>query len=213
MPETLDFEEPIATLLKETRGAHGRCRAPTPHQRRSTRCASGLDVAARRSLRVADAVAARAGGPPPEPAGPRGLHRAAVHRLRRDPRRSPVRRRSRDHDRLRRLPRPAGAGRRPRQGRRHQGQDLPQLRLRAARGLPQGAARDAPGREVQPADRRVRRHAGGVPGHRVRRARRRRSHRRQPARHDAARHADHRHRQRRGRQRRRARHRGRRLAS
>ena len=56
----------------------------------------------------------------------------------------------------------------------------------------------------------VRRHAGGVSGHRVGGARRRRGDRRQPARHDDARHADHRHRQRRGRQRRRARHRGRR---
>ena len=48
------------------------------------------------------------------------------------------------------------------------------------------------------------------PGHRVRGARRRRSDRREPARHDAARHADRRDRQRRRRQRRRARHRGRR---
>ena len=36
----------------------------------------------------------------------------------------------------------------------------PQFRLRPARGLSQGAARDAAGREVQPADHRLRRHAG-----------------------------------------------------
>ena len=65
-------------------------------------------------------------------------------------------------------------------------------------------------REVQPADHRVHRHAGGVSGHRVGGARRRRGDRRQPARDDDARRADHRHRQRRRRQRRRARHRDRR---
>ena len=69
--------------------------------------------------------------------------------LRRDSRRPAVRRRSRDHDRLRRLQGPAGAARRPRQGRRHQGQDLPELRVRAARGLPQGASGDAARREVR----------------------------------------------------------------
>ena len=47
-------------------------------------------------------------------------------------------------------------------GTRHQAEDLPQLRLRAAGGLPQGAARDAAGAEVQPADHRLHRHAGGV---------------------------------------------------
>ena len=50
--------------------------------------------------------------------------------------------------RLRRLSRPAGRGRRPPEGARHQAEDLPQLRLRAARGLPQGAARDAARAEV-----------------------------------------------------------------
>ena len=40
----------------------------------------------------------------------------------------------------------AGAGRRPSQGRRrHEAEDLPQLRLRAAGRLPQGAARDGDG--------------------------------------------------------------------
>ena len=40
--------------------------------------------------------------------------------------------------------------RRPPEGQRHQAEDLPQLRLRAARGLSQGAARDADGAEVRP---------------------------------------------------------------
>ena len=56
-------------------------------------------------------------------------------------------------------------------------------------GLSQGASRDAPRREIPPADHRVRRHAGRLSRHRVRGARRRRGDRRQPARHDAARHA------------------------
>ena len=47
-----------------------------------------------------------------------------------------------------RLPRPAGRDRRPPEGPRHQAEDLPQLRLRAAGGLSQGAARDAAGAEV-----------------------------------------------------------------
>ena len=48
-----------------------------------------------------------------------------------------------------------GRRRRAPEGPRHQAEDLPQLRLRAARGLPQGAARHAAGREVPPADRRA----------------------------------------------------------
>ena len=101
----------------------------------------------------------------------------------------------------------AGAGRRPPQGRRrrHEAEDLPQLRLREARGLPQGAAGDEAGGEVQAAGDRVHRHAGGVSGHRVRGARHLGSDRAQPARDGGARHADHRGRARRGRQRRRAR--------
>ena len=40
--------------------------------------------------------------------------------------------------------------RRTPEGQRHQAEDLPQLRLRASRGLSQGAARDAAGAEVRP---------------------------------------------------------------
>ena len=211
MAETLDFEEPIAKLLKELDSL-----TVLPRTDGNQRAIDALRQPPRhgagRGLRVAHAVAARAGRAPSEPARSRRVHRAAVHRVRRDSRRPPLCRRPRDHDRLRRLQGPADPGRRTRQGRGHEGEDLPELRLRAARRLSQGAARDAARREVRPADRDLRRHAGGVPGDRVRRARRRRSDRRQPARHDAARHAGHRHRQRRGRERRRARHRRRRLA-
>ena len=80
------------------------------------------------------------------------------------------------------LQRPAGRCRRPSEGPRHQAEDLPQLRLRQAGGLSQGAARHAAGGEVQPAGHRLRRHAGGLSGRRVRGARRRRGHRAQPAR-------------------------------
>ena len=90
-------------------------------------------------------MAARAGGAASEPAEHARLRRAAVHRLRRAARRPPLRRRPRD-----RLPASptiaaAGRGRRASEGARHQAEDLPQLRLRAARGLPQGAARHAAG--------------------------------------------------------------------
>ena len=61
-------------------------------------------------------------------------------------------------------------------------EDLPQLRVREAGGLPQGDAHDEDGREVRAADHRAGGHAGRLSGHRVRGARRRRGHRLQPAR-------------------------------
>ena len=61
-----------------------------------------------------------------------------------------------------RYQRRAGAGLRPPEGPRHEAEDSAELRLRTARGLPQGAARHAAGREVRPADHRLRRHAGGL---------------------------------------------------
>ena len=159
--ETLDFEEPIAIVLKEIEALRC-CRRPTRAIARSSRCAGGSSRCAAelyKSLTPWQRVLVARHPNRPEP---RGFHPAAVHRVHRDSRRSPLRRRPRAHDRLCRLQGAAGAARRPRQGRRHQGKDLPQLRLRAARGLPQGDARDAAGGEVQPADHRVRRHAGGV---------------------------------------------------
>ncbi len=81
-------------------------------------------------------------------------------------------------------------GRRAPEGQRHQAEDLPELRLRPARGLPQGAQGHAAGREVRSPDRVLRRHPGRLSGHRVGGARRRRGHRRQPARDGRARRAD-----------------------
>ena len=73
-----------------------------------------------------------------------GLHRAA--------RRSPLRRRQGHRRRASAFFHgAAGRGRRPPEGPRHEAEDLPELRLREARGLSQGAARDAAGREVPPA--------------------------------------------------------------
>ena len=107
---------------------------------------------------------------------------AALHRLRRAARRPPLRRRPRDRRRHGLLQGRAGDGGRPPQGRRHQAEDLSQLRLRAPRGLSQGHPADAHGRKIPPADRRLRRYAGGLPGRRIGRARRGRGDRVQPAR-------------------------------
>ena len=62
-PETLDFEEPIAVLLKEIEALD----AAAAHRRARSRdrvAAAAARVGARRSLPVADAVAARAGRAP-----------------------------------------------------------------------------------------------------------------------------------------------------
>ena len=112
--------------------------------------------------------------------------------------------------RYRRAIKGAGPGRRAPEGPRHQAEGPPQLRLRTARGISQGAAGDADGRQVRPADHLLRRHAGGLSRHRVGGARHGRGHRPQPARDGHPRRADHRRRHRRGRQRRRARPGGRR---
>ena len=147
---------------------------------------------------------------PRGPAGHARLHRAALHRLRRDARRPPLRRRPGHRVRDGAVSRRSRARRRAPEGPDDEGEDRAQLRLRAAGRLPQGAAGDADGREVPPARHRLRRHAGGVPGDRIGGAGRRRGHRAQPARDGGARRPDHRRRLRRRRQRRRARHRDRR---
>ena len=212
MADLLEFEEPIGVLLKEIEALSHAAATPTSASARSHALRAARRRDPRRALREPDAVAARAGRAPSRPARHARLRRAAVHRLRRDARRPALRRRPRDRRPASRVYHgAAGAGRRPPEGQRHQAEDLPQLRLRAAGGLPQGAARDAAG---------ARSSAGrsscfvdtpaAYPGHRVGGARRRRGDRREPARDDDARRADHRDRARRRRQRRRARHRRRR---
>ena len=137
-PETLDFEEPIAVLLKEIE-ALSLLPATDARQREMA-----LARTAARTVRAdlyarAHAVAARPRRAPPEPSRPRRLHSTPVSRIHRNSRRSAIRRRSRDHDRLCRIPRRGGAARRTRQGSRYEGKDLPELRIRAAGGLSKGA--------------------------------------------------------------------------
>ena len=211
MPELLEFEEPIGVLLKEIEALSMLPRRPSASGRsRSLR--RRADVDPRRDLREPDAVAARAGRAPPEPAEHARLRRAAVHRLRRDPRRPPLRRRPRDHHRLRATTRAQPvAGRRAPEGRatpsrRSSATSATRGPRATARRCARCSWREKFSRPIivfvdTPA---------AYPGHRVGGARRRRSDRRQPARDDAARRADHRHRLRRRRQRRRARHRDRR---
>jgi hypothetical protein len=86
----------------------------------------------------------------------------------------------------------------PPEGARHEAEDLPQLRLRAPRRIPEGAAGHAARRQVQPADHRVHRHAGRLSGRGVRRTGGRRGHRAEPPRDDDARGPDHRDRLREG---------------
>ena len=160
--ETLDFEEPIAVLLKEidalTRAAAHR----GARSRRSSRCSAGSRRFARdlyRSLTPWQRVLVARH--PNRPGLEDFIQRlftnfVEIHGDRRFADDHAIMTGFADYKGA------AGAARRPRQGRRHQGQDLPELRLRAPRGLPQGAPRDAARREVQPADHRVRRHAGRV---------------------------------------------------
>ena len=133
-----------------------------------------------------------------------------VRRLPRAARRPHVRRRPRDRRRARALQRAAVHGDRPPEGPRHQGEDLPQLRHAATRGLPQGAAPHEARREVRPAAVHVRRHARRVSGDRRRGARTVGGDRPQPLRDGRPARADHRHRDRRRRLGRRARDRHRR---
>ena len=164
-----------------------------------------------RALREPDAVAARAGRAPSEPAEHARLRRAAVHRLWTSctaTGASPTTTRSSPASAIQGQP-VAVVG--------HQkGRDTKQKIFRNfgyARpgGLPQGAAGDGDGAEVRAArSSSSSTRPAAYPGRGVRRARRRRGDRLEPARDDDARGADHRHRLRRRGQRRRARDRDRR---
>ena len=207
--DLLEFEEPVGVLLKEIEALSMLPR--TPERERSIESlrkrADEIRVELYANLTPWQRVLVARHPNRPEHAR---LRRAAVHRLRRAARRPPLRRRSRDRLRLRRLPRQPVAVVGHQKGRDTKQKIFRNFGYARPGGLPQGAARDAAGGEVPPADRRVHRHAGRVPRHRVGGARRRRSDRLQPARDEHARGADRRHRLRRGGQRRRARHRDRR---
>ena len=163
--ETLEFEEPLAPLLKEIERAR-----PTPHDRCSQsadqRCSAASSEAARAelSMRRSHRGSACARGAPPGSPESRGLHHAVVQRICRDSRRPAVCRRSGDHDRHCRLQGPArcfSSGTSRDATRR---EDLSELRLRAPGGLPQSAPGHAVGREVSQTGRRIRGHTGGVSG-------------------------------------------------
>ena len=141
MPELLEFEEPIGVLLKEIEALS--MLPPTPERERSIESAAAprrLDP--RRDLRQPDAVAARARRAPSEPArtrsttssgcSPTSTSCTAIAASPTTTRSSPASRDYKDEP-------VAVIGHQ--KGARHQAEDLPQLRLRAARGLPQGAAR------------------------------------------------------------------------
>ncbi len=156
----------------------------TPERERSIeRPAKARRRDPRRDLRQPDALAARAGRAASEPAEHARLRRAAVHRVRRAARRPPVRRRPRD--RLRASRNYHGS---PVAVVGHQkGRDTKQKIFRNfGYARPEGYRKALRvmqlAREVPPADRRVHRHAGRLPGDRIRGARRRRSHRPEPAR-------------------------------
>ena len=80
------------------------------------------------------------------------------------------------------LPRRAVRRDRPSEGAEHQGEDPPQLRPAASRGVPQGAAGHEARREVQPAHLHLHRHPGRLSRCRRGRAGTGRGHRREPAR-------------------------------
>ncbi len=161
-PETLDFEEPIAVLLKEIEALTLLPRTDA-REREIESLRRRIESVRARAVRVADAVAAGAGRAASEPARASRTSSsgcspdfAEIHGDRRF---------ADDHAIM--------TGFADYKGQpvllvgHVKGSDTkekiyPQLRLRAARGLPQGAARDAAGREVPPPDHRLRRHAGGV---------------------------------------------------
>ena len=158
-----------------------------------------------RALREPHAVAEGPALAPPEPPLHARLHRAPLHRLRRAPRRPPLRRRRGHRRGLGALPRPQRRRRRPPEGPRDEGERQAQLRAGAPRGLPQGAPHVRARRPLRPAHPHVHRHARRLPGHRRRGARPERGDRRVPRGDGARARADRRDDHRRGRQRRRAR--------
>ena len=193
MPELLEFEEPIGVLLKEIEALS--MLPSTPDRRgRDRPPAAAHRIDSRRALPRADAVAARAGGAASR-ARPTVLDYVdllfteftEIHGDRRF---------ADDHAIVTGFARYKGE---PVLvvGHHKGGSDTKQKIFRnfgyaQARGLPQGAARDGDGREVRPADHRLRRYAGGVPRRRIGRARHRRGDCAQPARDGDARRADHR---------------------
>ena len=147
-------DPPAAPADRGALGAPGRRRAPARDREAAREAGAGLPG----DLREPDALAEDARRAPPRAPVSARLRRGSDVGLRRAPRRPEVRRRRRGRRRLRTLPREAGGGRRSPEGAGHEGEDPPQLRHAAPRGLPQGAARDGARREVRAPDPLLRRH-------------------------------------------------------
>lgn len=98
-------------------------------------------------LQQADAVAAGSARPPPGTPVHARLHRPSLHEFHRALRRPPFPRRQSDCRRFREVPGQTGHGHRHPERARHEIERLPQLRLAEPRGLPQGDAPDAAGRQ------------------------------------------------------------------
>ena len=186
------------------RGLRGR------HLRRDQPAAEEEPAAHQGDLRQAHRVADRDGRAPSAAALHARLHQRPLQRIPRAARRSQLRRRRGDRRRSGALQRQAVHGDRPPEGPRHQGEDPPQLRDAAPRGLPQGAAAHEARREIRAAALHVRRHARRLSRDRRRRARPVRGDRPQPLRNGRIARADRRHGHRRRRLGRRARDRDRR---
>ena len=143
------------------RRARGRRDSPDPGilRRRERRCHE-RDADERQRSHGRRRLGARPAGAQPAAAAHARVRRGDDRRVRRAPRRPPVRRRRGDGRRARPARRPAGRGRRPAEGRRHRREHPAQLRDAASRGLPQGDAPDGAGRAVRPAGRHLRRRPG-----------------------------------------------------
>ncbi len=137
----LDFEKPVAELeakLEELRAVGARDGAVSIAEEVG-RLEAKAWPGARRDLRESHALAEDPGGPPPAAAALRGLLRRAHHASSPLAGRRPQLRRGRgDPGRVRPVPRPAGPGARPGEGRYHRSAAAPQFRDGPARGLPQG---------------------------------------------------------------------------
>ena len=125
--------------------------AATPDGRPRTRARRDLPIAPR-VLHPSGRLAAHAARAPSAAALHARFRPPALHRFLRTARRPRLWRRPGHRRRLRALSRPPGAGHRPPEGPRHQAAPGAQFRPGQAGRLSQGAAPDAPGGQVRPAD-------------------------------------------------------------
>ena len=160
----LEFEKPLRDLarqLDELRQQSVETNVDVAKEIRVDREEDREDAA--RDLLQPDTLAEGAPRPPSQAALRARLRGADLPGVPGAARRPPVQRRPRARGRDRLPRRPGGHDRRAAEGARSQGEDRPQLRDAAARGVPKGAADHEDGGEVRPARPFIHRHAGGVP--------------------------------------------------